>query len=94
MRQDVSALRISPSEGDVPAGSALQLKLFAITGNGGTDLVFGNLAVWASSDVKVAEVNRQGRLTPRGLGPVTVTASFAGQTAIARLQVVARPAGA
>jgi uncharacterized protein YjdB len=97
MRHDVSALRIDASgpggsRVDVlSVGSSLQLKLFAVTGNGGTDLVMGNVAAWTSSNVKVAEINRQGRLTARSPGTVTITATHAGQTAHATLEVVAAP---
>ena len=67
----------------MPVGTAIQLKLFAAMGTRGkatTELVMGNLAAWSSSNDKVADVNRQGRLTGRGPGSVTVTASYVGQS--------------
>ena len=42
-----------------------------------SDLIPGTMAKWSSSDVQVAEVNRQGRLTPRGPGSATITATYA-----------------
>lgn len=90
MRHDVSALRISPSEGSLPIGTPVQLMLFATTRSGDNDLVPGNMAQWSSSDGEVADVNRQGRLTPRRPGRVTITASYAGLDAQAVLDVVER----
>jgi hypothetical protein len=81
VRSDVIALEVKPGEGTVRIGTAIQLHLFATTRGGGTDLVPGNMAAWASSDESVAEVNRQGRLSPRRSGTVSITASYAGSTA-------------
>jgi hypothetical protein len=81
VRKDITALRIAPGDGTVKTGRAIQLNLFASTAGGGTDLVPGNMAVWHSSDDAVAEVNRQGRLSPRRPGTLWVTASYAGKTA-------------
>ena len=58
-------------------GAAIQLNLFAHHGSGGTDLVPGTMAAWSSSDDQIGEVNRQGRLTPRGAGSVSITARYA-----------------
>jgi len=90
MPQDVSSLRISPSEGSLAIGAPVQLRLLATTRSGGTDLVPGNMALWSSSDDKVADVNRQGRLTPRSPGRVTITVSYAGLGAQAILDVLER----
>lgn len=70
-------------------GAAVQLNLFAVNRGGGTDLIPGNMAVWSSSDERIGEVNRQGRLSPRRPGPLTITASYAGQDAHAVLTVIA-----
>jgi hypothetical protein len=97
MRQDVSGLRIEPAPaeiGPLTAGTAIQLKLYATLGSRGktsTDLVMGNLAAWSSSNDKVADINRQGRLVPRAPGTVTITASYAGQTTQAVFAVVSAP---
>jgi hypothetical protein len=97
MRQDVSALRIEATTANgapldrLPAGTAIQLKLFAVTGNGGSALVMGNLATWTSSNSKIAEVNRLGRLTARAAGLVTISASHAGQNAQIALEVTPAP---
>ena len=80
-------LEVKPGGGTVRVGTAIQLHLFAATRGGGTDLVPGNMAAWASSDETLAEMNRQGRLNPRRSGTVTVTASYAGQTAHATFTV-------
>ena len=77
MRKDITALEIRPGDGVVKVGSAVQLNLFARNKRGDADLIPGNLAVWSSSDNDVAEVSRQGRLTPRHAGAVTITAAYA-----------------
>ena len=77
MRRDVVGLSIKPGDGLVKMGAAVQLNLFALVGGGGTDLIPGNMAAWSSSDNHVAEVNSQGRLTPRSAGSVTITACYA-----------------
>ena len=69
-------------------GVAVQLNLFAIKGKGGTDLIPGNMAAWSTSDARVAEVNRQGRLTPRHAGSLTVTATYADRKVQAAFTVV------
>jgi uncharacterized protein YjdB len=83
VRSDVIALEVKPAAGTVHVGTAIQLNLFATTRGGGTDLVPGNMAAWASSDESVAEVNRQGRLSPRRPGTVSITATHAGKSASA-----------
>ena len=47
------------------------------------------MAVWSGSNEAVAQVNRQGRLTPRRPGAVTITATYAGQVAKAAFTVLA-----
>ena len=97
MRQDVSALRIEATTASgapldrLTAGAAIQLKLFAVTGNGGSALVMGNLATWHSSNPKIAEVNRLGRLTARAIGQVTISASHAGHNAQVVIEILAAP---
>ena len=88
MRNDITALLIEPGDGIVKTGIAVQLKLFARNRRGGTDLIPGTMAAWSSEDNRVGEVNRQGRLTPRGAGQVTITASYADQTVAATFTVV------
>jgi hypothetical protein len=88
VRRDVAALLIEPGSGDVKVGAALQLKLFARNKNGSIDLIPGNMAAWSSADPRVGEVNRQGRLTPRGAGSVTITATYADCTVLAVFTVV------
>jgi hypothetical protein len=41
------------------------------------------MAAWSSSDDQIGEVNRQGRLTPRGAGSVIITARYAEKTVTA-----------
>ena len=77
MRKDITALEMRPGDGVVKVGTAVQLNLFAIDRRGGIDLIPGNMAVWSSSDARVGEVNRQGRLTPRRAGSLTITATYA-----------------
>jgi hypothetical protein len=88
VRSDITALRIEPGDGIVKIGTAVQLNLFADNRRGGIDLIPGNQAAWSSADVQIAEVNRQGRLTPRGAGSVTITATYAGVKILAVFAVV------
>jgi hypothetical protein len=87
MRRDITALQIKPGEGVLKVGTAVQLNLFALNKSGGTDLIPGTTATWSSSDNRVGEINRQGRLTPRGPGAVTITASYANQKGVAAFTV-------
>lgn len=89
MSKDVAALRIKPDDRVVKVGAPVQLNLFAENKRGNLDLIPGNSAVWVSSNDGVAEVNRQGRLIPRGHGAVTITATYAGVEARAAFTVVA-----
>ena len=91
MARQVSALEMRPGDGTVWVDVHLQLNLFASNGRGRVDLIPGNLAVWSSDDDRVAEVNRQGRLTPRRPGTVTICASYADATVRAVFTVVPSP---
>ena len=82
MRRDVTALQMKPGEGVLKVGAAIQLNLFALNKSGRADLVPGTMATWSSTDNRVAEMNGQGRLTPRGPGSVTITASYADKKAV------------
>ena len=88
MQRDVVALRIEPADGSLPAGTPVQLKLFATNAKGASALILGALAAWSGSRDSVADVNRQGRLSPRTPGTVTVTARYAGQAATATFTIV------
>lgn len=88
MRRDIVALSMKPGDGVVKLGAPVQLHLFANSEAGRADLVPGNMAIWSSSDDGVAEVNRQGRLTPRGAGSVTITAAYAEKKVAATFTVV------
>lgn len=88
MRKDITALEMRPADGVLKVGTAVQLNLFAMNRRGGTDLIPGNQATWSSADDQVAEVNRQGRLTPRHPGRVTVTAAYTDKTIAAVFTVV------
>ena len=88
MRKDITALELKPGDGVVKVGTPVQLNLFGRDKRGGTDLIPGNMAAWSSSDDHVGEVNRQGRLTPRRAGAVTITATYADRTVIATFTVV------
>jgi hypothetical protein len=78
--RDIVTLRIDPGPTAIVSGHALQLTLYALTAAGRTDLIPAGMAVWSSSDPTIAEVNRQGRLTPRRAGEVTVKAVYGGHT--------------
>ena len=80
---------MKPAEGELKVGTAVQLNLFAHDKRGGAELVPGNMAVWSSGDTSVAEVSRQGRLTPRAPGSVTIVAVFGDKKAIGLFTVVA-----
>ena len=82
------ALRMKPGDGVVKVRTPVQLNLWAETSTGGTDLIPGNMAAWSSSDNQVGDVNRQGRLTPRRAGSLTITASYAERKVIATFTVV------
>lgn len=79
---------MKPGDGVVKVGTAVQLNLFAVDRRGGIDLIPGNMAAWSGSDDRVGEVNRQGRLTPRRAGSLTITASYAGKSVLAMFTVV------
>jgi hypothetical protein len=89
MRGDVTALEMRPAGGEVTVGTSLQLNLFGLKRKGVADLIPGNMAVWSGSDNHIAEVNRQGRLTPRRPGSLKVTASYADKKVEAVFTVVA-----
>jgi hypothetical protein len=79
---------MEPGDGVVKLGAPVPLHLYAQSKTGRADLVPGNMATWFSSDDGVAEVSRQGRLTPRRLGSVTISASYAEKTVAAIFTVV------
>jgi uncharacterized protein YjdB len=89
MRSDIVGLSMKPAAGVVRVGEHVQLNLFAENRSGRTDLIPGTMAAWSSSDSRLAEVNRQGRLTPRGAGSVTITATYAEKKVAAVFTVVA-----
>ena len=91
MPKDITALEIKPGDGVLTVGKAVQLNLFARSRSGGADLIPGNMAAWSSSNNGVGDVTRQGRLTPRGAGSVTVTACYGDTKALAVFTVVADP---
>ena len=88
MRKDITALVLKPGDGIVKLGAAVQLNLYAQNRSGGVDLIPGTTATWSSDDARVGEVNRQGRLTPRGAGLVTITARYADKQVTAVFTVV------
>jgi hypothetical protein len=88
VRKDIVALEMRPGGGVVKVGASVQLNLFALTKTGATDLVPGNMATWSGSDDRVGQVNRQGRLTPRRAGSLTITATHADRTVQAAFTVV------
>jgi hypothetical protein len=88
MRRDIDTLRIKPGDGELPVGASIQLNLFGESAGGVTDLVPANMATWVSSNPALAEVSRQGRLSPRRPGSVTITATAGGKTARAEFTVV------
>jgi len=83
MRNDVTTLELKPAGGVVKLGSTVQLNLFALNKHGRSELVPGNMATWSSTDNQLAEVNHQGRITPRRAGTVTIVASYAALQATA-----------
>jgi hypothetical protein len=87
--QAIASLRLDPAEGTFTIGQGVQLKLFGETRRGSTSLIPANLVTWSSSSNEVGEVNRQGQLTPRRAGRVTVTARYGGHLVNAIYLVVA-----
>ena len=88
MRKDITALVLKPGDGIVKLGAAVQLNLYAQNRSGGVDMIPGTMATWSSNDAHIGEVNRQGRLTPRGAGQVTITARYADQQVAAVFTIV------
>jgi len=88
MRNDITALELKPGDGVVKVRAAVQLILYARTKSGASDLIPGTMAIWSSSDNKIGDVNRQGRLTPRRAGTLTVTATYADKQVRAVFTVV------
>jgi hypothetical protein len=84
----VIALEMKPGDGVLKVGTAVQLNLFAVKSKGGSDLIPANMALWSTNDARVGEVNRQGRLTPRRAGSLTVTATHADRKVQAVFTVV------
>ena len=88
MRNDITALVMRPGDGAMKMGAPVQLNLFAQNRSGGLDLIPGTTAAWSSDAVGVGEVNRQGRLTPRAPGRVTITARYADRSVAAVFTIV------
>jgi hypothetical protein len=88
VRNDITALVLKPGDGVMKMGAPVQLNLFAQNRSGGLDLIPGTTAAWSSDDVAVGEVNRQGRLTPRAPGLVTITAGYANRSVTAVFMIV------
>ena len=88
MRTDIVGLSMRPRDGTLKMGASVQLNLLAETSSAGTDLIPGTMAIWSSSDDGIAEVNRQGRLTPRAAGSATITAKYAEKEATGVFTVV------
>jgi hypothetical protein len=83
VRNDLTSLQLKPNGGEVKMGTAVQLNLLALNKAGRADLIPGTMARWSSTDNQIGEVNGQGRLTPRKVGSVTITAAYAAHTATA-----------
>jgi len=88
VRNDITALVMKPGDGAMKMGAPVQLNLFAQNRSGGLDLIPGITAAWSSDDVGVGEVNRQGRLTPRAPGQVTITARYANRSVAAVFTII------
>jgi hypothetical protein len=88
VRNDITALVMKPGDGVMKMGTPVQLNLFAQNRSGGLDLIPGTTAAWSSDDVGVGEVNRQGRLTPRAPGLVTITAAYASRSVTAVFMII------
>ncbi len=88
MRKDITGLEIRPGNGTLKVGTPVQLNLFAVNKSGGTDLIPGNMADWTSSSNQIGDVNRQGRLTPRRAGSLTITAAYADRKVAAVFDVI------
>jgi hypothetical protein len=89
VRNDIEALELKPGDGVVKVGVAVQLNLFGVNKSERRELIPGTMAAWSSADTRIGEVNRQGRLIPRGAGTVTITATYSDLTAHAVFTVVA-----
>jgi hypothetical protein len=85
---DITALELKPGDGVLKVGTAVQLNLFARNKSGRLSLIPGTMAAWSSSDNQIGDVNRQGRLTPRRAGSVTITASANDRSITAAFTVI------
>ena len=84
--QQVSAVVVAPDTAIVLPGTTLQLAAEAQDANG--HAVGGSEIAWASSDTTVAVVDGMGLVTGIALGGVEVSATSAGTTGRAQLEVV------
>jgi hypothetical protein len=88
----VTQLRVSPTERTAAVGETYVLRVEAVFADGSAEDVT-RLCSFASLDAAVAEVDRDGRVTARGVGEAALLARFRAGPAVATV-VVPRPAAA
>lgn len=74
VRQEIARVSVSAPRTQLRAGETLQLDGDALDAR--SNPVQGAVLTWTSSDNDVASVDRNGRVTGRTPGPVTITASY------------------
>jgi alpha-tubulin suppressor-like RCC1 family protein len=90
-RVAVGEVTIEPSSPLVFGGLSVQLRATVLRADG--SLLFGRQVTWSTSDPAVLAVDVTGRLTGKGPGSATITASSEGVTATASVRVVESSAG-
>lgn len=81
----VEVVSVSPKTGMLERGGTLQLTAELRDSEGG--VLSGREVTWSSSNPSVAEVDATGRVTGRGRGTATLTATSEGKSATSELQV-------
>nr|WP_279637141.1 Ig-like domain-containing protein [Corallococcus sicarius] len=83
----VAQVTVSPSSAVIAVDQELQLRVELKDAHG--NVLTGRTVEWVSSDASRAEVQANGKVTGRGEGTVTLTATREGKSAVARLRVIA-----
>jgi trimeric autotransporter adhesin len=87
--RSVSSVRLSPSSAAIRVGETTVFEAQALDAAG--DPLEGRLVAWASSNVSVASVDSDGRVTGKLPGAVTITATSEGRTGSAAVTVSVLP---
>lgn len=86
----LTGLSVTPETPNIVLGNTLQLTASATFSDSTISNVTGQ-STWASSDEAIATVDQNGLVSPVAVGPVTITATFGGQSDSALVTVSAAP---